>query len=291
MPVSSLRFAAAATALAVIAVAAPVRAQNVYAYLYDPARVTSDEQLFLNLAVRDAGLQRVALDPLLPRLRSVDSELPVILFIARQTGRPVNAIVDLRARGASWAEVFRQLGIGYDTLFAGINQDPGPYYRSTWSYWTTHRDAPRFTDVQVRDLARLQLAQRLAGVPVLEVARVRNPVVVVADRRGRPYATRAVGVPPGHGGVPPGHGGVPPGHGGVPPGQVKNGVPPGHRSASVQPAVVRKVEVKDNGKGKVEFKEEEKGPKDKGPKVEKEKGPKPDKGDQGGGKGKGHGKN
>jgi hypothetical protein len=247
MPLSSLRIAAAATALAVTTLAAPARAQNVYAYLYDPARVTSDDQLFLNLAVRDAGLARAVLDPLLPRLRSVDSDLPVILFIARQTGRPVNAIVDLRARGASWAEVFRQLGIGYDTLFYGINQDPGPYYRSTWTYWTAHRDAPRFTDLQVREMARLQLAQRLAGVPVLEVARVRNPVVIVADRRGRPYATRAVGVPPGHGGVPPGHGGVPPG-------QVKNGVPPGHRAVVARPAVVREevrrdVKVKDKGHG------------------------------------------
>src|SRR5207244_1445357 len=84
----------------------------------------------------------------------------IILTVARQTGRPVDAIVDLRARGASWAQVFSQLGIRYDTLFAGIDRDPGPYYRSSWSYWTAHRDRPQFTDVQVRELARLQLAQR-----------------------------------------------------------------------------------------------------------------------------------
>jgi hypothetical protein len=273
---------AGALALAVTALAVPVRAQNVYAYLYDPARVTTDDQLFLNLAVRDAGLTRTVLDPLLPRVRSLDSDLPVILFIARQTGRPVNAIVDLRARGASWAEVFRQLGIGYDTLFTGINADPGPYYRSTWTYWTAHRDAPRFTDAQVRSLARLQLAQRLAGVPVLEVARVRNPVVIVADRRGRPYAARAAGVPPGHGGVPPGHGGVPPG-------QVKNGVPPGHRSAVSRPIVVRPESRRD-----VKVKDEGHGHHDEGDDHGHGKGKDKAKGEgQGGGKGKakGHGKN
>ena len=204
----------AGMALLTMVAAVPARAQNVHAYLYDPALVRNDDELFLNMAVRDAGVARLTLDPLLPRIRSLDSDLPVILFIARQTGRPVNAIVDLRARGASWAEVFSRLGIRYDTLFAGIDRDPGPYYSSSWTYWTAHRDAPRFTDAQIRDLARLQLAQRLAGVPVLEVARARNPIVIVADRHGRPYASSV--------GVPPGHGGVPPGHGGVPPGQVKN---------------------------------------------------------------------
>ncbi len=170
MRINAIRTVGGAIVLTVTAMTLPARAQNVYAYLYDPARVTNDDQLFLNLAVRDAGLTRAALDPVLPRVRSLDSDLPVILFIARQSGRPVDAIVDLRARGASWAQVFSQLGIRYDTLFAGIDRDPGPYYRSSWSYWTAHRDRPQFTDVQVRELARLQLAQRIAGVPVFEVS-------------------------------------------------------------------------------------------------------------------------
>jgi hypothetical protein len=267
---------AGAVVLTVTALTLPARAQNVYAYVYDPARVTSDDQLFLNLAVRDAGIPRPALEPILPRIRSLESDLPVILFIARQSGRPVDAIIALRARGTSWTDLFRELGIRYDTLFTGIDRDPGPYYRSEWSYWSAHRTAPRFTDAQIQSLARLQLAQRLAGVPVLEVARARNPVVVVADRRGRSYASRA--------GVPPGHGGIPPGHGGIPPGQVKDGVPPGHRKVeSKSQDTTGKVHYKDNGKGKVQIKTDA-----KGAKAAKEKGPKSDKGDKG--KDKGHGK-
>ncbi len=267
MRINAIRTVGGAIVLTVTAMTLPARAQNVYAFLYDPARVTNDDQLFLNLAVRDAGLTRAALDPVLPRVRSLDSDLPVILFIARQTGRPVDAIVDLRARGASWAQVFSQLGIRYDTLFAGIDRDPGPYYRSSWSYWTAHRDRPQFTDVQVRELARLQLAQRIAGVPVFEVARVRTPVVFVAERRGRPWVRAA--------GVPPGHGGAAPGHGGIPPGQVKNGVPPGHREA---------VRVEDDGRVKIKEKGHDRDDGDD------------DRGDHGGkgkgkAKGKGHGKN
>ena len=249
---TALRTAAAALVLTA-ATTVPARAQNVYAYLYEPDRIHNDSQLFLNLAVRDAGLAPAVLNPLLPRLRSVDSDLPVILFIARQTGRPVDAIVDLRSRGLTWAEVFRRLGISYDTLFTGIDRDPGPYYRSTWTYWTAHRAAPSFTDLQVRELARLQLAQRLANVPIIEVARVRNPVVVVADKHGRPWA-RAMGVPPGH------------------------------------RAAVR-AEERDNGKVKFKEKEKEHGHDEgegHGDHGGKDKG---DKGDKGGkGKGKGHGK-
>src|SRR5438552_1254887 len=132
----ALRTAAATAALVLAAMTLPARAQNVYAYLYDPARVRTDDQLFLNLAVRDLGLAPSVLDPLLPRVRSLQSDLPVIFFLSRQTGRPVAEIVDLRARGLSWAQVFRRLGLGYDTLFTGIDRDPGPYYRSTWTYWT-----------------------------------------------------------------------------------------------------------------------------------------------------------
>ncbi len=282
-----LRTAGAALVLT-FATTLPARAQNVYAYLYEPDRIHSDNQLFLNLAVRDAGLAPAVLNPLLPRLRSVDSDLPVILFIARQTGRPVDAIVDLRARGLSWAAVFSRLGISYDTLFTGIDRDPGPYYRSTWTYWTAHRTAPRFTDFQVRELARLQLAQRLANVPLIEVARVRNPVVVVADKHGRPWA-RALGVPPGHGGVPPGHGGVPPG-------QVKNGVAPGHREVVAVPVAPRRevVRIEEHGNGKVKVKEKEHGH-EGGDNEHADHGGKGDKGDKGdkgkgNGKGKGHGK-
>lgn len=282
---TALRTAAAILVLTA-ATTLPARAQDVYAYLYEPERVHSDGQLFLNLAVRDLGLTPAVLNPLLPRVRSVDADLPVIFFIARQTGRPVDAIVDLRARGLSWAEVFRRLGVSYDVLFTGIDRDPGPYYRSTWTYWTVHRAAPRFTDAQVREMARLQLAQRLASVPVIEVARVRNPVVVVADKHGRPWA-RAMGVPPGHGGVPPGHGGVPPG-------QVKNGVPPGHREVVAAPVVVRPavaapvVRVEEHGKAKVKVKEKERGDHDEGEDHGDHGGK--DKGDKGKGKGKGHGK-
>jgi hypothetical protein len=230
----------AGLAVLLLAAAVPAKAFTQYDYLFDPAAVRNDNQMFLNLTVTDSGVARLTLEPLLPRIRSVDSDLPVLLFLARQTGRPVGALVDLRSRGYTWARIFSDLGLRYDPLFADFSGDPGPRYRTVWTTWQTRPTTLRLSDYQVRDLVQLQYGHRLASAPVIEVIRARNrgwtPVVFVAEKRGRAYSRL---------GVPPGHGGVPPGHGGVPPGQVKNGVAPGHRYAARRTVVV--VKEKDHG--------------------------------------------
>jgi hypothetical protein len=260
-----------------LAAAIPAAAYTQYEYLFEPAAVRNDNQMFLNLTVTDSGVARATLEPLLPRIRYVDSDLPVMLFMARQSGRPVGAIVDLRARGYSWARIFSDLGLRYDPLFTDFTNDPGPRYRTVWTTWRTQPTTLRLSDYQVRNLVQVQYGHRLASAPVVEVIRARTPVVFVAERRGRTYSRL---------GVPPGHGGIPPGHGGVPPGQFKNGVPPGHRyvarrtmvvaprAASRDVIVVREGKHGDRGHG------EGKGEgKDKG-----------DKGGKGRGEGKGNGK-
>jgi hypothetical protein len=262
----------AGLALIVLAAAVPAGAFTQYDYLFDPGAVRNDNQMFLNLTVTDSGVARVTLEPLLPRIRYVESDLPVMLFLARQSGRPVDAIVDMRYRGLSWARIFSDLGLRYDPLFADFDQDPGPRYRTAWTTWRTRPAALRLTDYQVRDLVQVQYGHRLASVPVLEVtrarARGRTPIVFVAERRGRHY-TRL--------GVPPGHGGVPPGHGGVPPGQVKTSVPPGHRYAGRRGVVV--VNQRPAARRVVVVKEKDKH--DEGGEG---------KGNKGGGKGRGEGK-
>jgi hypothetical protein len=245
----SARLAAGALGL-ILAAAVPARAYTFADCLWDLNTCRSDRDLFLSLALRDSGVTRPVLEPVLPRVRNVYYDLPVILFVSRNTGRPVDAIIDLRARGLTWAQVFRQLGLGYDPLFVDLTVAPAYPYRTAWTYWRRNPATVRLTDVQVRDLVQLQYGHRLTGIPVVEVARARargrSPVVLVAEKHGRTYA--AVGVPPGHGGIPPGHGGVPPG-------RVKSGVPPGHRkvtTAVVAPVVVERhetVKVKTKARG------------------------------------------
>jgi hypothetical protein len=235
----------ARTLLALALLTAPTAAQALtYEYLFTPERIQTDRQLYLNLVVQDSGVPRATLEPLLPRMRYVTTDLPIVLFLTRASGKPVDSILTLRTRGLSWAQVFRDLGVGYQPLFVDIDRDPGGPYHTIWTSYRSEPSRLRLTDAQIRDLVDLQLGRKWAGMSAYDLARARargrSVVVAVADKHGRPYRAAVAGVPPGHGGIPPGHGGVPPG-------QVKNGVPPGHRRVEGGVVVVKE---KDKGQGK-----------------------------------------
>src|SRR6266850_1465080 len=90
-------------ALALSAMPGPARAAASFDFLFSMDRVSNDNQFFLNVAVDNYGYDRRDLEPVLPRLRYVEADLPVVLFLADECGRPPGYIVDLRARGLSWA--------------------------------------------------------------------------------------------------------------------------------------------------------------------------------------------
>jgi hypothetical protein len=154
-------------------------------------RVHNDNQYFLNLAVSNYGYQRPVLEPLLPRVRYVEADLPVLFFLQHASGWPLPALVDLRAQGGSWSVIFTRVGVPLDVLFVGIPEDPGPPYGNAWGYWKKNPRGARLRDRDVCDLVKVQLASRWVGAPAYEVARgyprgVTAPVFV-ADKKGRPY--------------------------------------------------------------------------------------------------------
>ena len=91
-----------------------------------PDKVVNGSQLFLNLAVGDSGFGRSVIEPVLPRLSHYENDLPVALFVAQNSGRSFEHVVDLRSRGMAWSAVFNDCGVPYDRLYAGIDRDPGP---------------------------------------------------------------------------------------------------------------------------------------------------------------------
>jgi hypothetical protein len=186
-----IRFIALGMLLGMFAGVAPARAGTSFDFLFSMDRVTNDRQLFLNLAVSDSGYSRATLEPVLPRIRYVDEDLPVVLFLAQRCHQPVEAIVDLRAQGLSWSVVFTQVGVPLDTLFVGIDQDPGPPYGKAWGYWRQRRSASVIADADVRGLVQVQLGSRWVGTSPYELARAQGhgrPVVVaVAEKHGHSY--------------------------------------------------------------------------------------------------------
>jgi len=160
-------------------------------FLFSMNNVSDDDQYFLNLAVSNYGYDRRILEPVLPRIRYVEIDLPVILFLAKESGRPVDFIVDLRARGLSWSVIFTRLDLPVDVLFVGIDRDPGPPFGRAWGYWRKNPRGVRLSDADVTGLVQLQIGARTSGLAPFELARARGQgkrvVALVAERKGRPY--------------------------------------------------------------------------------------------------------
>ncbi len=167
-----------------------------YEYLFNREAVKNDHEMFLNLAVGDYGYDRAALEPLLPRIRHVESDLPVALFVSRESGRPLEAIVNQRALGLSWSSILKRHNVPTDVLFAGIDRDPGPPYGQAWGYWKKHPTTTALSDSDVRGLVQVRLGSRWARVTPYQLARGQgrgeSVVTLVADRKGRPFEVEKV---------------------------------------------------------------------------------------------------
>lgn len=191
MPKRTLRFAGMTLALLLAGGARGAGAGTSFDFLFSMDHVSNDNQLFLNLAVSNYGYDQAVLAPVLPRVRYVEVDLPVILFLARESGRPIDYIVDLRAGGAGWSVIFAKVGVPYDVLFVGIRDDPGPPYGKAWGHWKKNPRQARLSDADIRGLVQVQVGAHLVGSSPYELAKVsgqgRTVVTYVADHKDRPY--------------------------------------------------------------------------------------------------------
>ncbi len=184
--------------LAVAAGWSPAPAAS-FDFLFSVSHVDDDNQYFLNLAVSNYDHDRSSLEPALTELRYVETDLPVVLFLAQKSGKSIDFVVALRAQGLDWSVVFGRLGVPIDVLFVGIERDPGPPYGNAWGHWKRKREATVLSDAAVAGLVRVQVGHQVSGLPVLELARAegqgKTVVAVVADKKGRPHAAEKGGKP------------------------------------------------------------------------------------------------
>jgi len=185
-----MRSILAAAALLAACVSTPCAAENLE-FLFSPSHVRNDTEYFLNLAVADSGYGRAVLEPVLPRLRNYERDLPVVLFLAKASGRPVGDVVKLRDDRLSWPFILTNLKLTPDILFAGIERDPGPPYGKAWGYWKKQAGQGRLSDDDIAGLVHVQLGSRWASTGAYDLAHdqgSRKQVVkFVANKRGRPY--------------------------------------------------------------------------------------------------------
>jgi hypothetical protein len=138
--------------------------------------VGDDARIFLNLT-NDyyAPPPQVAVQ-VVKRCARPENDYPVILLLAQASHRSPQAVLDLRLKGLSWADVMFQLRVAPSALFVGLDHDPGPPYGKAWGYWKHHKPHDRFaiSDRQFVDLAKLRIASGYYKV---------SPYTVISERQ------------------------------------------------------------------------------------------------------------
>lgn len=170
--------------LAVGAMVMPLSSDIVpYAFLFDRAEVKNEQQRFLNAVVEDSGVQKDELQPLLPKLKPLEKQLPVALFLAKESGKPLAEVVELRKSERFWLDVMNKTGVKPAVLFEGVQgKFPEPYKAAWIEYRMKFR--PELSDEQIRELVLLQIAHRVSGQPMDEIAKGvpkgKTPEVILA---------------------------------------------------------------------------------------------------------------
>ena len=174
-----------------------------FEFLFSVSHASDDREVFLSLAVQSYGTDRDTLERTLPRLHHVRAELPVILFLAAESGRPLHDIVRMRAHGRSWEAIFTRLGVSLDVLFRGVHKNPGPPYGKAWGHWKKRSGPLHLSDSDIGVWVEIQIGHRIAGVSPYDlavgVAGGRSVFAEIAHRKGPGGSSKAKPAHPGKG--------------------------------------------------------------------------------------------
>ena len=168
-------------ALFVAVLLMPAKANSPYKFLDDRAQAGNDQQRLLNTVVQHYGMTRERLEPVVKSLSRIETELPVLLFMADESGKPLETILGLRrTQRLAWIDVMRQSGPKLNVLFEGVAGSFPEPYKASWTEWRM-KYKPELTDDQIRELVFLQLAHRVSGRPMAELVKTPTlPMEVLA---------------------------------------------------------------------------------------------------------------
>lgn len=143
-----------------------------YNFLFDRAKASDEQQRYMHTLVQDSGMTREEMEPLVDDMRRPARDLPIILFLARESGRPAREIFEHRQAGLDWMAIMKKVEVPTKRLFAGVKGTAPEPYKEAWTEWRM-KYRPEFTEAQIRELALLQTAARITGRPVEEITRER----------------------------------------------------------------------------------------------------------------------
>jgi hypothetical protein len=141
-------------------------------------RVSDDARFFLNITNEHYAVPERTAVAVVNRCPRPQDDYPIVMLLARASGRSADAILAMRLHGEPWLDVFTRCQVSPDVLFVGMDRDPGPPYGHAWGYWRKHgHDGDARTvlsDAQIADLAKLQIVSGYYRV---------SPYSVIAERQ------------------------------------------------------------------------------------------------------------
>jgi hypothetical protein len=165
----------------------PAKANTPYRFLDERELAGNDQQRMLNTVVAHYGLSRERLEPVVKKLNRMEQDLPVLLFMADESKKPIETILEMRrGKDGEWIEVMRRSGVKLNVLFEGVQGSFPEPYRASWTEWRM-KYRPELADEQIRELVFLQLAHRVSGKPVKDLVKTPTlPVEVLAMGKPAP---------------------------------------------------------------------------------------------------------
>jgi hypothetical protein len=140
--------------------------------------LSDGDRTYLNISAAHFGSDRNETVAVARRLSDPERDLPVLLFLAAESGRSLQFILDLRLGGLSWWEVRARLGIPPDRVIVVLPRDPGPPYGKAHGYYRKH---PRGQQAEVI-LTDAEFADWV-GIRVLSQAYGMEPIAVIEARQ------------------------------------------------------------------------------------------------------------
>ncbi len=183
---------AAATAVLVIS---PVAALDVD--WFGGLRLSDGDRNYLSITAAHFGSDQREADALAHHLKRPGEDLPVLLFLAAESGRSSRYILDLRLGGLSWWEVRARLGVAPDRIVVALPQDPGPPYGKAWGHYKNKGSkAPRqvvLSDTEFSDWIGARVVSRTYDVEMAVVLQSRASGQSLGDVVVRQEKNKAAG--------------------------------------------------------------------------------------------------
>jgi len=107
-----------------------------------------------------------------------DEELPVVFFLAQQSGIAPSVLVRLRLKGKSWMDITLRCGLNAEVFYIPLKSNPGPPYGKAYGHFKKRQRKDwgtiRLSDADIVNFVNLRFLSEYYGYSVDEIIKMRE---------------------------------------------------------------------------------------------------------------------